>query len=131
MKITNEINQVGGGTLTSFEDAAIYLVNFSGASALVDAGSGRSVKKVLRNIKACGVSPEEIQYLLITHCHYDHTGGVAGLKEATQCQTVMHELDAQFLELLISLKADILCEGHFGVYQGKNQVEDFIRSFLQ
>lgn len=219
MKITNEIFQVGGGALSSFEDAAIYLINFSGASALVDAGCGRSREKVLSNIKACGVTPEEIQYLLITHCHYDHTGGVAGLKEATQCQTVVHELDAQFLEqgddrvtaakwynsrlapiavdrklsleqeeiqlggraikaihwpghspgsvvfvaesegnkvvfaqdvhgpldpsllsnrddymksleLLISLKADILCEGHFGVYRGKNEVENFIRSFL-
>ena len=33
------------------------------------------------------------------------------------------------LELLLSLEADILCEGHFGVYKGRKAVERFIRSF--
>jgi glyoxylase-like metal-dependent hydrolase (beta-lactamase superfamily II) len=219
MKITNEIYQVGGGEVSSFEDAAIYLINFAGHSALVDAGCGRSEKKVLSNIRECGVRPEEIQYLLITHCHYDHTGGAKGVKEATKCQIVAHELDARFLEqgddkvtaakwygskmepllidrklslskeeiqlggrvieaihtpghspgsvvyvteserqrvvfaqdvhgpldpsllsnrddylqslnLLISLEAAILCEGHYGVYKGKDEVKNFIRSFL-
>jgi glyoxylase-like metal-dependent hydrolase (beta-lactamase superfamily II) len=36
----------------------------------------------------------------------------------------------QSLELLISLEADILCEGHFGVYKGKTDVRKFIESFL-
>ncbi len=219
MKITSEIFQVGGGELSSSEDAAIYLINFAGHCALVDAGCGRSQKRVLSNIHTHGVRPQEIGLLLITHCHYDHTGGVKGLKETTKCQTIAHELDAQFLEKgdervtaakwygskmeplvidrklslaeekiqlggrvimavhtpghspgsvvyvtesegqkvvfaqdvhgpldqsllsnrkdyleslnrLISLEADILCEGHYGVYKGKNQVEDFIRSFL-
>ena len=34
------------------------------------------------------------------------------------------------LELLLSLEVDILCEGHFGVYKGKNDVQQFIRSYL-
>jgi glyoxylase-like metal-dependent hydrolase (beta-lactamase superfamily II) len=34
------------------------------------------------------------------------------------------------LEFLISLDADILCEGHFGVFQGKDTVRRFIESFL-
>jgi glyoxylase-like metal-dependent hydrolase (beta-lactamase superfamily II) len=34
------------------------------------------------------------------------------------------------LEFLLSLEADILCEGHFGVYVGKDEVRDFIESFL-
>ncbi len=34
------------------------------------------------------------------------------------------------LEFLISLNADILCEGHFGVYYGKESVNDFIGSYL-
>ena len=34
------------------------------------------------------------------------------------------------LHLLLSLEADILCEGHFGVYHGKEDVRKFIRSFL-
>ena len=38
--ITKEVFQIGGSQLTSPEDAAIYLINFNGHVALVDAGSG-------------------------------------------------------------------------------------------
>ncbi|MCX7677671.1 MAG: MBL fold metallo-hydrolase [Spirochaetes bacterium] len=34
------------------------------------------------------------------------------------------------LEYMISLNADILCEGHFGIFRGKDKVRDFIESFL-
>jgi glyoxylase-like metal-dependent hydrolase (beta-lactamase superfamily II) len=34
------------------------------------------------------------------------------------------------LELMAALNADILCEGHYGIIQGKDQVSDFIKSFL-
>jgi len=35
------------------------------------------------------------------------------------------------LELLISLEADILCEGHYGIFRGKDKVKQFIASFLK
>jgi glyoxylase-like metal-dependent hydrolase (beta-lactamase superfamily II) len=219
MKITNEIFQVGGGQLTSSEDAAIYLIYFAGHAALVDAGSGNAKDKLLVNIKACGVDSAQIEYLLLTHCHYDHTGGVKALKDLLHGQIVAHELEAPYLEqgdnvvtaadwygakikpfqvdlkisgsqaeidlgarvikaihtpghspgsmvyltesegmkvlfaqdvhgpihpnlqsdaqdyqrsleLILSLKADILCEGHFGVFRGKKEVADFIKRFL-
>jgi hypothetical protein len=34
------------------------------------------------------------------------------------------------LSFMLELNADVLCEGHFGIYQGKDQVEQFIRSYL-
>ncbi len=34
------------------------------------------------------------------------------------------------LELMLSLDADILCEGHYGVYKEKKEVADFIRHFM-
>jgi glyoxylase-like metal-dependent hydrolase (beta-lactamase superfamily II) len=34
------------------------------------------------------------------------------------------------LEFLLSLNADILCEGHFGVYYNKDVVSDFIGSYM-
>lgn len=220
MKITNEIFQIGGPGFTSHEDAAIYLINFDGHFAMVDAGCGYSQDKLFHNIRLCDVNPEQIEYLLITHCHFDHTGGAKYVKEKLQCQIVAHELDAQFLEegnntvtaaswygatiqpfkvdrklsytrediklghriikaihvpghspgsvvylteseglkvlfaqdvhgpldasllsdkknylkslkILISLDVDILCEGHYGIYKGKEDVKNFIRSFLR
>jgi len=202
------------------EDAAIYLINFDGHAALVDAGCGHSQKKLLSNIKSCGISLKQIKHLLITHCHFDHTGGIQTLKEVISFKTIAHALEAPFLEqgddtvtaakwygasinpiridrklhgtrenielgekkieaihtpghspgsvvylaeseglkvlfgqdvhgpinplilsnpddyqrslkLLISLEADILCEGHFGIYEGKTEVKRFIESFLE
>lgn len=34
------------------------------------------------------------------------------------------------LEFMLGLGADILCEGHFGVFKGKEKVAEFIRSFM-
>ncbi|PKL37977.1 MAG: MBL fold metallo-hydrolase [Spirochaetae bacterium HGW-Spirochaetae-1] len=34
------------------------------------------------------------------------------------------------LEFLLSLEADILCEGHFGVFFGREEVRNFIESYL-
>ncbi len=220
MKITDEIFQVGGGGFTSMEDAAVYLINFDGHAALVDAGCGRSIEILFDRIRACGVAPEHIEYLLITHCHYDHTGGAGKIRAMTGCRVVAHERDAVFLESgdntvtaagwygaslepvtvdrrlslpleeidlggkpitavhipghspgsvayrvesdglqvlfgqdvhgpldpallsnreayllslerLLSMEADILCEGHYGVFRGKGTVARFIRSFME
>lgn len=35
------------------------------------------------------------------------------------------------LQKLMDLRADILCEGHFGVFQPATEVEDFIKKYLQ
>jgi glyoxylase-like metal-dependent hydrolase (beta-lactamase superfamily II) len=98
MKITHEIFQVGGGGLTSMEDAAIYLIHFGEQAALVDAGCGHVLERLFKNIEACAIDLEQIEYLLITHCHFDHTGGIKGIRERTQCKVVAHELEAPFLE---------------------------------
>jgi len=64
MHITGEIHQVGGGKLTAPEDAAIYRLNFNGHAALVDAGCGRALLHLMDNIRACGVDPDQIEYLV-------------------------------------------------------------------
>ncbi len=219
IQVTNEIHQVGGSGLTGSEDGSIYLIRFGEEAALVDAGCGRGTKRLFRNIADCSVEPESIKYLLITHCHFDHTGDIEGVRDRTGCRVVAHELDAVFLEegnstvtgaewygsninptpvdiqlqgdrseidlggrkieaihtpghspgslvylveseglkvlfgqdvhgpiheslrsnrsdyikslnLLLSLQADVLCEGHYGIFRGKQVVADFIESFL-
>ena len=186
----------------------------------MDAGCGGTMDLLLENIRACGVDPESIRYLLITHCHFDHTGGARRLRDELGCEVVMHELDAPFLirgdaevtaaswygadiepcpvdrlivgdegavmlgertiramhmpghspgsmvylmesggeqvlfgqdvhgplhpsllsdrgdynaslHHMIDLNADILCEGHYGIYRGRDEVRRFIESFLR
>jgi glyoxylase-like metal-dependent hydrolase (beta-lactamase superfamily II) len=220
LQVTSEIFQVGGGNLTQGGDAAIYLLNFEAHAALVDAGCGKSVDQLLRNVESCGATPSDIEWILITHCHFDHTGGVKALKDILACKVMAHALDAPFLETgdhrvtaatwygsridsftvdrklsaarediqigkrvvaavhtpghspgsvvylavsdglkvlfgqdvhgplhpsllsnrtdylrslerMISLDADILCEGHYGVIKGEKQVRAFIHSFIE
>jgi glyoxylase-like metal-dependent hydrolase (beta-lactamase superfamily II) len=84
MKIVQNLWQVGGGDLTAQEDAAIYLVRFAQQAALIDAGCGNAHNRLVANISAVLPPGVQITYLFLTHCHYDHVGGAAALKE--QCR---------------------------------------------
>ncbi len=96
--ITSEVFQVGGPFLTSPDDAAIYLITIGDDAALVDAGCGPDLIPLIYNLHSCGVEPDQVRYLLITHCHIDHTGGASAIKSKTGCKIVAHEKDAVFLE---------------------------------
>lgn len=41
-----------------------------------------------------------------------------------------HEDYIRSLKFPLDLNADILCEGHFGVFKGKKKVEKFIKSYM-
>ena len=219
MKIVKNLWQVGGAEFTSVEDAAIYLIRFGAKAALIDAGCGSDHDSLVTNISEVLPPGTEIDYLFLTHCHYDHSGGAKRVRNQYGCEIVSHELDAAYLEdgdstvtaatwygarmnplkidhkiknakeifqvgsgeltayhcpghspgsvvylaeldserilfgqdvhgpldasflsnrddykrslkFMIELKADILCEGHFGIYRGKNEISQFIRTYL-
>ena len=219
MEIIENLWQVGGAEYTSVEDAAIYLVRFGDKAALIDAGCGGAHDHLVSNISEILPSNVEIEFLFLTHCHYDHTGGAQAVRDQYGCRIAAHELDANFLEngdstvtaatwygarmkplkidykiknreetfqigdgrlvahhcpghspgsvvylaeldshlvlfgqdvhgplddsflsnrqdykrslkFLVGLDADILCEGHFGVYQGQTEVRQFIQTYL-
>ncbi|MCD6373510.1 MAG: MBL fold metallo-hydrolase [Thermococcus sp.] len=56
------------------------LVEHEGTRVLIDAGTDGKV--LLNNMDALGIEPGSIDYLFITHGHYDHTGGLKALLEA-------------------------------------------------
>jgi glyoxylase-like metal-dependent hydrolase (beta-lactamase superfamily II) len=98
LEITSEIWQVGGAGLTSPEDAAVYLMCFDDQAAIVDAGCGGHGDLLAANIEACGFAPDQVRYLLLTHCHFDHVGGAEDLRIRYGCEIVVHELDAPAIE---------------------------------
>ncbi len=219
-RILNNLWQVGGDDLTDTADAAIYLIRFGEKAALVDAGCGWGHSRLKKNIRECLPSDVQLEYLLLTHCHFDHTGGAAAVRNEFGCRIVAHELDAVYLEsgdnrvtaaswygaqlepfaidiklqgakstlaigdgqmtaihcpghspgsvvytadmdgqlvlfgqdihgpinpallsdeeqyqdsleMLLSLDADLLLEGHFGIFRTKEDVQEFIRSFMK
>ena len=219
MKIMENLWQVGGAEYTTVEDAAIYLVRFEDKAALIDSGCGDEHEMLVNNITAILPPDVNIEYLFLTHCHYDHTGGAQKVRDQYGCKIVAHEIDTAYLEngdnnvtaaawydaemnpltidykirnktetfqvgngrvvahhcpghspgsvvywvefgslkvlfgqdvhgpldpsllsnrsdylkslnFMLDLNADILCEGHFGIYRGKDEVRKFIGSFL-
>ncbi len=43
---------------------------------------GQSEKPILYNMGMLGLEPESIDYIFLSHCHYDHTGGLLGMLKA-------------------------------------------------
>ena len=98
VKIRNNLWQVGGMGLTDKSDAGVFLVRFGQKAALIDAGSGKDHDALRRNIDKCLEPDVELEYLLLTHCHFDHSGGAKAVRENYGCRIVAHELDAVYLE---------------------------------
>ena len=65
-----------------------------GGLMLVDAGTPDDAGHILRAIGELGRGPSDVRHILVTHCHPDHAGGLAEIKEATGAPSYMHPTDA-------------------------------------
>ncbi len=97
-KILENLWQVGGDGLTNSGDAAIYLIRCDDQAALIDAGCGGAHTRLITNIDDCLQNSASLSHLLLTHCHFDHTGGAEAVRQTYGCKIVAHAEDAVFLE---------------------------------
>jgi glyoxylase-like metal-dependent hydrolase (beta-lactamase superfamily II) len=219
-EIISGVYLIGGSSITSADDAAVYLIDFAGDLVLIDAGAGRSSSQIVRNIEMLGLNPANISNLILTHCHIDHMGSAPFFKKQYGTKILIHELDAKAMEngdsfktaanwygttfpptkvdrklsgaheilkfggeelhclhtpghtpgsislylnregkrvlfgqdihgpfnssfgsdieawkksmqILLALNADILCEGHFGIFQPKERVRGYIERYME
>jgi glyoxylase-like metal-dependent hydrolase (beta-lactamase superfamily II) len=103
-EIVKGVYLIGGPQLTSANDAAIFLVDFEGTLVMIDSGAGDSSSQVVRNIEMLGLNPADISYLILTHCHIDHIGAAPFFQKQYGTQIMIHELDAEALEIGDALK---------------------------
>lgn len=213
------VYQVGGGPLSHGSDCLVFLVCRGGQAVLIDAGAGLASRRILDNIKALGFQAGSVPYIIATHGHIDHIGGLPFLKEALQSRLVAHHLELpaiadgdprltaasyygvdypgcpvdialqgdddiqledwtlhclhtpghtvggisvyldtgqervlfgqdihgpfikewganmddwhRSMQRLLALEADILCEGHFGIYKPASRVRSYIESYVK
>jgi metallo-beta-lactamase class B len=78
--IFGNVYHVGTCTIT------VLLVTSPEGHILIDAATEEAVPTVLENIRSLGFDPHDVRWLLSTHEHFDHSGGLAMLKEATGAQ---------------------------------------------
>jgi len=79
------------------------LVKTGSHNVLIDTGIGSTFPpaegKLMRQLKALSVEPEEIDIILITHAHVDHCGGNSdseGKAAFNQARYIMHEAEWDF-----------------------------------
>jgi glyoxylase-like metal-dependent hydrolase (beta-lactamase superfamily II) len=79
MKVTERVHVVGSGWLgfglSHDLDCHVYLINGGTELALIDAGAGVEVERIVANICTDGLDPRNLKYVLLTHAHSDHAGG--------------------------------------------------------
>lgn len=61
----------------------VVLVETKAGLVLVDTGPEDAAPHVLANIRTLGFDPKQVKWLLMTHEHFDHVGGMAAIQQAT------------------------------------------------
>jgi glyoxylase-like metal-dependent hydrolase (beta-lactamase superfamily II) len=56
-----------------------YILRGEEKTAIVDVGSALDIPNLLIGLKQLQISPEQIDYVIVTHIHLDHAGGVGTL----------------------------------------------------
>lgn len=61
---------------------AAFLVVEGGRAAFIDTGTNHAVPRLLAALNALGLAPDAVDWVIPTHVHLDHAGGVGLLMEA-------------------------------------------------
>ena len=71
------------------EFAAAYLVVDCGRAAFIDNCTNQSVPRLLNALADRELTPNDVEYVIITHVHLDHAGGTTSLLKACPHATVL------------------------------------------
>ena len=91
-RIAGNIYYVGSNDLTS------YLIVTPKGNILIDSGMKEMVPQVVSNIQRLGFKLSDVKFILNSHAHFDHAGGIAELRRLTGAKFLASELDAPLLE---------------------------------
>jgi metallo-beta-lactamase class B len=97
-KPTEPFKMIGNVYYVGTDGLASYLITSPQGHILVDAVMPESTSQIKASIEKLGFKITDIKYVLNTHAHIDHTGGLAELKQASGGQMVAGEADKPLLE---------------------------------
>jgi glyoxylase-like metal-dependent hydrolase (beta-lactamase superfamily II) len=77
---------------------AAYLLVERDRGAFIDCGTNHSVPRLLAALQAAGLSPSNVDWLILTHVHLDHAGGAGELMAALpNARLVVHPRGARHM----------------------------------
>jgi len=79
-------------------DIASWLITTPKGLILLDAGMPEYAPRVEANIRTLGFNPSDVKIMLISHAHYDHSGGLARIKADTGARLIASAGDRYALE---------------------------------
>jgi len=68
---------------------ASYLITDPAGHVLIDGAMEESADRIAGNIRALGFRIEDVKYLLVSHAHWDHVGGLAALQRLSGARLVV------------------------------------------
>jgi len=74
LKITILVENTAGGRGLVAEHGISFLIELGGKKILFDTGQGQALK---HNVQCLGIRLEPIDSIVLSHGHYDHTGGLS------------------------------------------------------
>ena len=90
-RIIGNLYYVGATEVSSF------LITPPQGYFLIDGGFVETAPQIERNIATLGFKVSDIKFLLISHAHYDHVGGLAELKQKSGAKIVATAPDVDLL----------------------------------
>ena len=74
-----------------------YLIQEMGV-VMIDGGAPGKISAFKRAVDDVGITPSDIELIVVTHGHIDHIGSLKDLKELTGAKVAVHRLDKECVE---------------------------------
>jgi glyoxylase-like metal-dependent hydrolase (beta-lactamase superfamily II) len=105
-QIVENLWRVGGGSwngrttrLSAELDGNVYLFRSCDTTILVDCATLTGLPDITTNLRQVGVTLQEVDEILLTHSHWDHTDGTAAVQTAApNARTHLNAIGQTFLE---------------------------------
>lgn len=88
---------VGNTYYVGTKELSAMLVTTPKGHVLLDGALPQSAARIAANIKALGFRIEDVKYILNSHAHWDHAGGISALQKASGATVLASEWGARVM----------------------------------